>query len=58
MIFILGGRLFNPTRAKHMLKGPESHRCEVNTLWKFACNSSMFLRFLEGNPFKKIAYRI
>ena len=57
MLFILGGRHSNPTRAKHMLKRAESHRCEVNTLWKFAGNFSIFSKgiacFSKGNFFKK-----
>ena len=31
-----------------MLKRAESHRCEVNTIGKLACNFSTFLSFLEG----------
>ena len=44
MTFMLGGRLFNPTRGKHVLKRAESHRCKVNTLRKFACNFSTFFK--------------
>ena len=43
MIFILGGKISNPTRGKHVLKRAERHRCEENTLWKFACNFGTFL---------------
>ena len=49
MLFILRGRLFNPTSGKRERKRTESHLYEVNTLWKLACNFSTFLRFLEGN---------
>ena len=44
MIFIQGARLFNPKREKHVLKRAGSHRCEVNTLRKFACNFSTFFK--------------
>ena len=37
-LFILGGRHFNPSKGKHVLKGAESHHCEVNTLRILACN--------------------
>ena len=47
------GRLFNPTRGKHVLKHAESHSCEVNTLWKLACNFSTFATFLKGIHFGK-----
>ena len=40
-------------KRKHVLKRAESHRCEVNTLGIFACNFSMFLRFLKGAHFRK-----
>ena len=36
-----------------MLMRAESHRCEVNTLGTFACNLSMFLRFLKGARLRK-----
>ena len=54
MLFIPGGRLFNPTREKHVLRRAESHHCEVNTLWKLACNFSTFFKvsrreFFLGN---------
>ena len=41
-LFTLGGRLFNSSKRKQVLKRTESHRCEVNTLGTFACNFSMF----------------
>ena len=47
-LFTLGGRVFNPSKEKHVLKRAESHRCEVNTLGIFACNFSIFLRLLKG----------
>ena len=40
-------------KGKHVLKRAESHRCEVNTLGIFACNFSMFFRFLRGIHFRK-----
>ena len=52
-LFELGGRLVNPSKVKHVLKRTESHRCEVNTLRIFACDFSMFLRFLKGARFRK-----
>ena len=36
------GRLYNPSKGKHVLKRAESHRCEVNTLGILACNFSTF----------------
>ena len=47
----LGGRLFNSSKRKHVLKRAESHRCEVNTLLLviLAC----CLRFLKGVHFRK-----
>ena len=50
-LFTLGGRLFNPSKGKHVLKRAESHRCEVNTSGIFACNFSVF--FLKGIHFRK-----
>ena len=47
-LFTLGGRLFNSSKRKHVLKRAESHRCEVNTLGTFACNFSFFLGFSKG----------
>ena len=41
-LFKQGGRLFNSSKGKHVLKRAESHRCEVNTLRILACNFSMF----------------
>ena len=52
-LFILVERLLNPTRGKYALKCVESHRCEENARGKLACNISTFLRFLEGNVFRK-----
>ena len=43
----LGGRLFKPSKGKHVLECAESHPCEVNTLGIFACNFSKLLRFLK-----------
>ena len=54
MLFTLGGRLFNPPKQKQVLKRAESHRCEVNSLGIFACNFSIFLRFLKGIHFRKL----
>ena len=53
-LFTLGGRLFNPTKQKHVLKRAESHRCEVNILGILACNFITFLRFLKGIHFRKL----
>ena len=36
-----------------MLKRADRHRCEANTLGIFACNFSMFLKFLKGIHFRK-----
>ena len=44
LFIIEGGILFNPTRGKHVLKCAESHLCEVNTLWKLACNFSTLFK--------------
>ena len=52
-LFTLGGRLFYSSKRKHVLKRAESHRCEVNTIGTFACNFSMFSRFLKGAHFRK-----
>ena len=43
-LFILGGRLFNPTTGKHVRKRAENHHSEVNTLWKLMCNFSTFFK--------------
>ena len=40
----LGGRLFNPSKGKHVLKRAENYCCEVNTLRIFACNFSTFFK--------------
>ena len=53
MIFILRGRLFNSTRGNHVLKLAESHRCEVKTLWIFACNSSTLFKVSRREFFRK-----
>ena len=50
-LFILGGRLINPSKRKHVLKRAESHRCEVNTLGTFACNSSTFFKISQRDSF-------
>ena len=52
-LFTLGERLFNSSKRKHVLKRAESHRCEVNTLGTFACNFSIFFRFLKRAHFRK-----
>ena len=54
MFFIQGERLFNPTRGKHVLMCAKSHRCEVNTLWKLACNFSTFSKVFEETSFRKL----
>ena len=56
-LFTPAGRLFNPSKGKHVLKRAKSHRFEVNTLGILACNFSMFLRFLKGIHFIR-SYRI
>ena len=50
-LFTLGGRLFNPSKGKHVLKRAESHRCEVNKLGIFACNFSMFFKISHRDSF-------
>ena len=45
------GRLFNPPKGKHVLKRAESHCCEVNTLWKLACNFSTFFKVSQRDLF-------
>ena len=54
VLFTQGGRLFNRSKQKHVLKRAVSHHCEVNTLGTFACNFSTFLRFLKGTHFGKL----
>ena len=44
MSFVQRGRLFNPSKGKHVINRAESHRCEVSTLGIFACNFSMFCK--------------
>ena len=36
-----------PPKGKHMLKRPENHRCEINTLGILDCDFGTFLRFLK-----------
>ena len=48
-----GGGLFNPTREKHMLKRVESHRCEVNILWKFFVILARFFKVSRRDFFRK-----
>ena len=48
-----GGRLFNPTKGKHVLKRAESPPCEVDTLGILVCNFSMFFKVLRGRHFRK-----
>ena len=47
-LFTQGGRRFNQTKQKHVLKRSESYRCEANTLRTFACNFSTSSWFLKG----------
>ena len=43
------GKTFNLTRGKQVLKHAESHRCQVNSLGKLACNFKLiFQAFSEG----------
>ena len=42
-LFTLGGRIFNLSIRKQVLKRAESHRCEVNKLGILRCNFKMFL---------------
>ena len=50
-LFIPGGRLFNPSEGKHVLKCAESHCCEVNMSLIFACNFSMFVKVSQRDSF-------
>ena len=50
-LFILGEKLFNPPKRNHVLKRSESHRCEVNTLWIFACDFSTFFKVSQRDSF-------
>ena len=52
-LFTLGGRLFNSSKRKHVLKRAESHCCEVNTLGTLLVILACFLRFLKGAHFRK-----
>ena len=52
-LFTLGERLLNLSKEKHVLKRAESQCCEVNTFGIFACNFSMFLRFLKRVHFRE-----
>ena len=52
-LFIQGGRLFIPSKGKHVLKLAERHRRKVNTLGILACIFSTSLRFLKGIHFRK-----
>ena len=52
-LLTLAGRLFSPSKRKHVLKRAESHRCKVNTLGILASDFIMFLRFLKGVHFRK-----
>ena len=36
-----------------MLKRAQSRRCEVNTLWKLACNCSTFFKVSRRELFRK-----
>ena len=47
------GRPFNLSKGKHVLKRVGSHRWDVNILGIFACNFSLFLKFLQGIHFRK-----
>ena len=50
-LFTLGGRLFNSSKRKHVVKRAESHRCEVNTLGIFACNFGTFFEVSQRDSF-------
>ena len=50
-LFTLGGRLFNSSKRKHVLKRAESHCCEVKTLGTFACDFSMFFEVSQRGSF-------
>ena len=52
-LFTLGGRFFNPTKGKQVLKRAESHHYDVKRLGILACNFSMFLKFLKGVHFRE-----
>ena len=52
-LFRQGGRLFNTSKGKHVLKRTESRRYAVNTIGILARNFNMFLRFLKGIHFRK-----
>ena len=52
MIFIQGGRLFNPRRGKHMLKFAESHRADFLTHHgNLLVILTRFVRFLSKGIF-------
>ena len=50
-LITLGGRLFNPSKGKHVPKCAESHRCEDNTLGILACNFSTFFKASQRDSF-------
>ena len=50
-LFILGGKLFNPSKGKRVLKRAESHRCEVKTSGILACNFSTFIKDSQRDSF-------
>ena len=57
-LFTLGGRLFTPSKGKHVPKRADSRRCEVNTLGIFACNFKTFFKASQRASFQLIAYRV
>ena len=50
-LLTLGGRLFSPSKGKHVLKRAEGHRCEVNTLGIFAGDFRMFFKTSQRDSF-------
>ena len=50
-LFTLGGKLFNRSEGKHLLKRPDSHHCEVSTSEMFARNFSMFFKVSQRGSF-------
>ena len=47
-LFTLGGRLFNPSKGKHVLERAESHRCEVHTFGILLLILALFKGFSKG----------
>ena len=50
-LFTVGGRFYNTSKRKHVLKHAKSRRSEVNTLGIFACNFSMFFKVSQRHSF-------